>query len=435
MGGKVSLILVLGFSITFLIAGLQYGSIATQTVENTVDYYTWTKVHNAAVSGANILANRVFTDPARINILDISPYTVTIDDIPIELSLETVDAGRNWRRAKARVISYIDPLSGKEYNENISMELVPASFARFAYFSNLESPVGTTTRIYWNTGEICNGPLHTNSQLSIMGTPIFNGPVTARLGRFEEKGADPTFNGGFSSGNQIDMPTNTMSRLESVANGTPGLLEPPTHECYIVFVPKVGGGTIVRYRFSTKDPYNEMDLTEFAPKRVIFAKNCKLFIEGTINGSVSIACSGSDKTEYGKQGNIYLTGSLKTSVNPNSTSPVCKDIIGVIAEQSIYIKDKDPADNTKSLNNKSIDIHASLYCQNGGFGSENWDDRGRDGKINLIGGIIQNARRTVGYTDGSSGFSKNYNYDARFATMSPPHFPGTGGFQMIAWGE
>ncbi|RPI65751.1 MAG: hypothetical protein EHM47_18225, partial [Ignavibacteriales bacterium] len=60
MAGKASLLLVLGFSLLFLVFGHNFNTVSTRTVENFTDYHTETVAHDLAVSGANLGANAVF---------------------------------------------------------------------------------------------------------------------------------------------------------------------------------------------------------------------------------------------------------------------------------------------------------------------------------------------------------------------------------------
>src|SRR5690554_7142502 len=62
MAGKASLLLVLGFSMLFLVFGHNFNSVSTRTVENFTDYYSKTVAHDLAVSGANLGANAVYID-------------------------------------------------------------------------------------------------------------------------------------------------------------------------------------------------------------------------------------------------------------------------------------------------------------------------------------------------------------------------------------
>lgn len=106
-------------------------------------------------------------------------------------------------------------------------------------------------------------------------------------------------------------------------------------------------------------------------------------------------------------------------------------MLGICAENSVLITDN-------KVNKYSIDIHASVYSEKGGFGADNYDTRPISGNINLLGGIIQNTRKAVGTFSGTTinhGFAKRYKYDDRFMLASPPYFPGTGGFEIVSWFE
>src|SRR5699024_5046484 len=66
-------------------------------------------------------------------------------------------------------------------------------FSICSYFTVIEPT------IYFVTGDILNGPVHTNGTIHIDGDPIFNGPVTASKGceGCNPKEYDDEFKGGF----------------------------------------------------------------------------------------------------------------------------------------------------------------------------------------------------------------------------------------------
>ncbi|MEJ2493070.1 MAG: hypothetical protein P8Y79_01945, partial [Ignavibacteriaceae bacterium] len=113
------------------------------------------------------------------------------------------------------------------------------------------------------------------------------------------------------------------------------------------------------------------------------------------------------------------------------TDRTSTDLFGIIAEENVLITEN-------AANNNNINIDASIFCENGGFGTKNYDRRPDSGNINLLGGIIQDTRQPVGTFSSygvSSGFSKRYMYDNRLLVASPPMFPGTGSFEIVAWYE
>ena len=60
MGGKASLLLVLGFSSIFAIMGVEMLKSSNEATDNYVKYFERTEAHNLAVSGANMAANEIF---------------------------------------------------------------------------------------------------------------------------------------------------------------------------------------------------------------------------------------------------------------------------------------------------------------------------------------------------------------------------------------
>jgi len=62
MGGKAAMLLVLGFSLIFLVFGSNFNNLSTRSVENNTEYYVHNMAHNIAVAGANLAANQVFID-------------------------------------------------------------------------------------------------------------------------------------------------------------------------------------------------------------------------------------------------------------------------------------------------------------------------------------------------------------------------------------
>jgi hypothetical protein len=89
-------------------------------------------------------------------------------------------------------------------------------------------------------------------------------------------------------------------------------------------------------------------------------------------------------------------------------------------------------DNIPNRNN--VNIHASIYSQNGGFGAENYNTRPISGNINLLGGITQSIRRAVGTFSSSSGvtagFSKNNVLIDRLRIAAPPFIQQTVHFKV-----
>jgi hypothetical protein len=71
-----------------------------------------------------------------------------------------------------------------------------------------------------------------------------------------------------------------------------------------------------------------------------------------------------------------------------------------------------------------IEIYASIQTLQHSFWVQNYNKGTPQGKLTVFGSIAQNYRGIVGTGGGgSTGYIKNYNYDARLVTQAPPYFP------------
>lgn len=426
MGGKAAILLVLGFSLIFLVAGNNFNRVASKSVDNFSDYYEQTNVYNIAKSAANIAANKVFFDQTWTTGFS----NVSFSDGTMSASVQIINVLQNIRKITA---------SGtyQGITKTIEVILQPSKFSMFAYYSANEP-----SNIWWTNSDTVWGPLHVQGTLQVAGRPIFNGKVTTqngltmydpghwetqrvRVGRrwvnqrvWVPGSDDPQFNGDYESGVNLALPANGVSDLETASAGGKKFINHDT-----VFVKFQGDS--VKYKYAKNSNYTAALGSTLAPNGVIFAKDAVLRIQGTVKGQYSIGASGSTS-----KGKIFLDDDIVYNTNPR-TNPNSSDLLGIIAQNDVMI-------TNNTANRSNINIDASIYSQAGGFGSESYDTRGVSGAINLYGGISQSIRRAVGTFSGStitSGFSKRYRYDDRLALISPPYFPGTGSYQIVSWYE
>ncbi len=417
MGGKAILLVVLGFSIIFLIMEFNINSASTRTVENMTNYYINTNAHYAALSGANVAANSIFLNPN---------WSAGFNNIPFaggsySVYVEVLDTFKNIRR-----ITALGKFRGKV--DTVQVTLQPSKFSKFSYYSANEGE-----NIWWTTGDTVWGPLHTQDIMNIDGHPVFMGKVTTKeglnlngywTGKGKKKkfitSANPEFNGGFEQGIDLPMPSEGVSDLLSYASED-GAVFSGKDTVYLTFV-----NDSLKYKFHFNEKPTTVLTKNFTHNGVIFAQNAVLKIKGTVSGQITIGVSGSN----GK-GNVFIDDDIvyknDPSKNLNST-----DILGIVSENNVFVSDN-------AANNNGINIHATIFAQKGGFGAENYATRPKSGSINLLGGISQFVRLPVGtfsYSYGIiSGFNKNYRYDNRMLFSSPPNFPNTGSFEIVSWYE
>ena len=186
MGGKAALLMVLSFSVIFLVLGHRFGWLSTESVINLSNYYVATKAQNIAVSGANLAANAIFLDHS---------WRKGYDDLKYnggEMDVDVKDIGSDIVEVNVE-----GEYSG--VTKKVKVQFKPSNFAKFAYYMNLFG--GNDV---FKTGDTIWGPMHTNGTLGTEGSPVFFGKATSRLGLKMNKPKDPKFYGGFESG--IDVP-------------------------------------------------------------------------------------------------------------------------------------------------------------------------------------------------------------------------------------
>ena len=409
MGGKAALLLVLGFSLIFMVAGRNFNSLATSTVDNFTNYYSDSKAHHLAASGVNLVTNQIFLNGAMAD----QTFNYTFDQGTISVTLSTINVFQNIKQLLS-VGTYGNTTS------TIRIILKPSVFSKYAYFSHSEG-----ANIWWTTSDTVWGPLHTNGQLRVADRPVFMGKVTldGSIVKYSNN-AHPQFLGGVQTGVHVTIPGNGVSNVGAAATSGGGKFS--GHSLvYLEF-----RGDSLRYKYSSGGSWTYVLASAFAPNGAIFAENAELRIKGVVKGQYTIAASGTG----GDRGKIYLDNDVYYNTDPQ-VDPNSQDMLGIVAQRDVII-------TNNSANNNDIKIQASIYSESGSFQAEDYQSRPVSGSIYLYGGVIQNSRGPVGtfstwhgQTTIESGFSKRYRYDDRFMIANPPFFPGTGSFEIVSWFE
>ena len=414
MSGKASLLVVAGFSLVFLVVAQNFGGISNRAVDNYVNYQTETLAHNIAISGANIMADSLYWDPTFVG-----PFDRDFQGGHLDGSVVLINAATGYRE-----ITATGTIQGK--SSTIIIRVAPSSFSEYAYYSTWEkgSPFGGD--IWWIGGDVVNGPFHTQDDLRVYKHPKFLGEHTSHKGSliyYKNKKSDaPIITGVYEPGKSVEIPNNAVKDLEPEA-ASGGHKFAGFDTLFLTF-----DRDTLRFR----DSYNAKDsavyLPSFAGNGLIYAKDCVVRLKGTVRGQYTIACD-SVSSSPGK-GTIWLDDDIVYETDPN-VDPHSNDLLGIVAENKVLI-------TNNFANNHDINIQASIFSENWGFGAADYKTRPVSGNINLLGGIQQNYRQPVGTFSGggpTSGFQKLYDYDPRLKYMSPPFYPGTGGFRIVSWLE
>jgi hypothetical protein len=400
MVGKATLFIVAGFSLIFLIVEYNMGNVSTRAVSNFADYYLENYAHEAAVSGANFAANKIFFDQT----WNTGFKNLDFKGTNLNVKVDIIDAFK-----KIKKITSTAEYQGVK--QTVEVTLAPSKFSKFAYYS-----VNEGSYIWWTSSDTVWGPFHTQDKFKIDGDPVFYGKVTTLRGYSQQAGSHPKFYGGYESGVDLPLPTSGLSDLEMAADAGGNKIS-GKDTVYVTFV-----SDSIKIKYSFKGTEASFLSSAFSANGTIFIKDAKTVrLKGTVKGQYTIASN---------TGDMYLDDDIVYNTDPR-TNPNSTDMLGLVAKNNVWLTDN-------AANNNNINIDASIYCETGSFGAENYNHRPVSGRINLLGGIIQFQRGAVGTFVGTgikTGFYKTYTYDERMMLASPPGFPGTGAFEIVSWYE
>ncbi len=403
--GKLAFILVLGFSTLFLVMGHNANKVATRSVQNMVDYHARTVAYNIAVSGANMAANEIFLDDDWDN----GYSNKSFDGGYLDADVVVLDPIFNIRKLTT---------AGTYRGVTKTVEVIfkPSSFSKFAYFSTNDPG-----NLYWTYKDTIWGPFHSEGKINSYRHPVFHGKVTTKTGvhNYQSEALDaPRFYGGYESGVSLDFPESGIEDLKDLAESDGHLFE-DQDTVYITFA-----GDSLKFRFAANDPDSTVLATSFAPNGIIVGEDATMRLKGIVKGQYTVGTTG-----VAPKGMMYLDDDIVYYNDPR-IDPSSTDILGLVSKNDVKI-----ADNL--ANSTDINIMASIYAEQGGFGA-GWSSFTQpNGFINLYGGIQNKKRVQIGVISGGNiwGFNRRYKYDERLMIMSPPGYPGTGLMEIVSWLE
>ncbi len=324
------------------------------------------------------------------------------------------------------------------------------NFAHYAYFSDKEydqdggvtgpPAVPWDERIWFYTGDKFDGPVHSNDEISLCGSPGFSivdgkYQVTTAKDFYYFNCKSNRHNAG--TGSPLDLPKEKYPAVEPIDmyeswNLTRLKDAAQAHGKYIP-----GDATIVLKKNQLK--YNEQPWPIPTSSAVVFVTGditslyTKTPGEHGLKRWLTIASSGT----------IYITGDIKYA----GVSPDYEGMLGLVAGKDIIISADMPQENY------AVEINAILMTYKS-FRVKDWqtrfepssdpgDPKPPAGILNIFGGVIQRIRKPVGrgyasayVTDMKSGYAKSpYKYDNRVLDNPPPYFPQTIIFEPVSWEE
>ncbi len=453
MGGKAILLIVISFSLMFTVANFNSLNTTSVAVEQVSKYYARTNAHNIASSAANIAANEFFKNP---NWGGYAYDTLYLQDGYAILTVDNTTSSKAYLLSKG-YFQYFYRRKLQTEEAIVSFKLESSSYSRFGYYAK------TWGSGYLVTGDTIDGPFHTQDRLNTLGSPVFMGKVTTKKGlkmvgnKWGFGKANPQFLGGYDTPVDVPFDLNT-SELENAASGNGKLFEDPSGKEMDLRLVFNADGTVdwskgvksttkqwkwVKQGYKWK--YKQVNVTvtswstpvnakldTLAPNGVIWNKKGNLYLSGTVNGKYTVGTAKNGSAA----GNVFLENDIVYRKDPllfigggkTKTNPACKDMLGIIAEKQVVVKDN-------AANRNDINIHAALFNYDGGITVENISSGMPNmGIMRIHGSLIESAAQTTGYTNGA-GYNQVIKYDKRYMTETPPKFPATTTYEIVSWFE
>jgi len=352
------------------------------------------------------------TDPwGGVQSLGSGTYTVTVTDRGSPGGVTTIH--RYKVVSTGRVGSITRTLTSYVQTDN---------YAQYIWFTNSELFQGSN--VWFWSQDTLNGPVHTNGNFNIYGTPTFKDTVESvdsyinyynngdneNLIQLSNPPYDlPNFQGGATLGaNKINMPTQDLNLRAASTDGGLRLQGDTT------IVLNSNGTMNVT---NSKKGWNNNNMA-LPGNGALFVDSGKLTISGTLKGRLSVGASQ----------DIIIPSDIKYAKDPRVDSS-STDTLGIVSEQDVMIP---------SSAHTNIEIDASIMALNTSFYLQDWSTVAAKGNLTVFGGIIQNQRGPVGTFNAAtntklSGYSKIYTYDTRLLSNPPPFVPTTGDYIVLSW--
>jgi hypothetical protein len=295
-----------------------------------------------------------------------------------------------------------------------TMVVQTKSFASYAYFTNSETtPTGQS--VWFVTGDVMEGPTHTNGQFSMYGTPKFLGPVSSVNRIINKWGGDQFTKPYFKEPPKLgvppkEFPTKSLTKIIEKAQEGGAVFQGDTS------VTLLSDGTM---RVTNAQQGLNDQVMPLPGKDVLYVDGGNLTLKGTLKGRLTLGASG----------DVKVVDSV-TYANDPRRDPASKDMLGIVAGANVVIPQEAPHD---------LRIDASIIAIKTSFGVENWWEGAPKGTLTINGGLIQANRGPVGQFNAAngqklSGYTKDYHYDQRLKSTAPPAFP-LEDYTVLVWQE
>jgi hypothetical protein len=314
--------------------------------------------------------------------------------------------------------------SGSYVERKITAQVKKRAFTNYIYLTDYEVIEATNNYIWWITGDVVRGPLHTNDDLHTNGTPRFMKEVTM-TGILDNHSGTPIFEKGYKTNVEpLDFPVTNLKLKDFAEQAgyyyygeTTITLEGAT----LNIVNSDTTGKTTGPTGNVTEPGNGVIYVDGSASAKYRGNNGDVFVAGTYSGELTIAA----------RNIIYITDDVRY-MNPAT------DMLGLVADNYVYINHYNRTGQDVAPVN--IEVDAAIAAVKHSFGYERYNDGAVKGTLTVVGSITQKYRGPVGTFSGSqvvTGYVKDYEFDQRMLYHAPPRFlePANSGFEIVSWNE
>jgi prepilin-type N-terminal cleavage/methylation domain-containing protein len=277
------------------------------------------------------------------------------------------------------------------------------------------------TEIQFGSTDVIAGPMHTNDELYVCGTPTFGRTSADKI---EQAGADwrprsgcnnvPNFQGSLIKNSPVLSPPKTNSALKTIAQSA--------------------------YRFTGRTTlvFDGNDVIVNGTRKAI-PSNGVIYVDNAVTG-----CDYQYYDPYGGNvgcADVSVSGTATKSVTVASADDIIvtddliesgsSTLVGLVANGYVRVyhpvnrSSTDVTQCTNATGPGAMTIQASILALNHSFVVDNYYCGAPLGTLTVKGSIAQSFRGAVGTASSGtivSGYAKNYSYDDRLRQDTPPSF-------------
>jgi hypothetical protein len=299
------------------------------------------------------------------------------------------------------------------------------TFAQYLFYADQNG------NVWFASGDTLDGRVHVNDHIQIDGDPWFGMKLTSSYNTMNiASGSNPTFEGGYELGvPEVNLPaasefTTSISSKASSGGLSLGTLNGNSAK-YEVELSRSGQYGYLSYRAYrlSGSTYSWTSWTSvmLSGTNGVAWFGSRVDLKGVLDGQLTIGCAG----------DVYITDNVRyrnstAGLGPNAG---CDDLLGICSAKNVIV-----ANNT--ANQTDCEIHAHILALNTSFSVENYNNGSPRGSLIVYGGIAQEQRGAVGTFSSDTithGYSKQYHFDRRLTSWSPPGYPTTGGYILASW--